>query len=100
RDHGDLLSFPTRRSSDLATIYRLLTKRQVADAEREWARVEAAASQDHPPGGFEALGLAGLRSAVERARCQIGRAAWELGQEEQLDRKSTRLNSSHVKISY
>src|SRR5690606_41205002 len=73
--HPDLHSFPTRRSSDLA-----------ADASRRPVRGELGSDD-------------GLRSHAEggdagRAHAQRGHRA------DRPDRKSTRLNSSHVKISY
>src|SRR5690606_40369622 len=68
-DPRALLSFPTRRSSDL-------------DAEvGGQVRLTGSVNDIHPVGGFQ----------LSRGRLAI------LGQR---DRKSTRLNSSHVKISY
>src|SRR5204863_7668244 len=61
----DLLSFPTRRSSDLSRF-------------------------TEPLGGAACLRLALRRSQVLRG----ARKTWDR------DRKSTRLNSSHVEISY
>src|SRR5690606_39489908 len=95
RSHGDrrdLHSFPTRRSSDLPTL-------------RE---------RDPPPARVRGGAAAGERERVRgRARGGVGphlRAAAVGGGElmalvshatrEITDRKSTRLNSSHVKISY
>src|SRR5436305_7539805 len=69
--HRDLHSFPTRRSSAL----RPLVARGAA-----WAR-------EHPCERPRSAGLESLRHAA------AGRAHDE-------DRKSTRLNSSHVRISY
>src|SRR5690606_41670213 len=72
--HRDLHSFPTRRSSDLVA----------AGADLPEAR-----GHHHPRLHRRALGPALLPAA--QARRDRAR---------QLDRKSTRLNSSHVKISY
>src|SRR5207248_10676716 len=73
RHHGDLRSFPTRRSSDLGGDSRRLDRQDAA-----WA----------------ALARDG-RGARSHAHRQPARLA---GQVE--DRKSTRLNSSHRTISY
>src|SRR5690606_41898484 len=73
--------FPTRRSSDL------LTRLQVEHVERVGDRLR---------GGAE-LQLSGRRQqhrALQRAGRHLPR------RHAALDRKSTRLNSSHVKISY
>src|SRR5690606_41863006 len=86
--HADLHSFPTRRSSDLAEIcefrgYRLdLVRRRLLD----------------PRGAPVAL----MPKAVETLAYLVTHAGETVGKEELLeaDRKSTRLNSSHVKISY
>src|SRR5207249_9722003 len=88
RDHRHLHSFPTRRSSDLS---------------RDQCRLPASLVE-----GFVGLGLIGLvEPGVQRDRLDVqlleqpgkhqgGAAVVEVDQ----DRKSTRLNSSHVSISY
>src|SRR5690606_40168367 len=76
-DQRDLLSFPTRRSSDLTDI--LLSILHLAF-----------------------MGLVGLRACQiisTGKRQQLLRAHFRM-QQLMGDRKSTRLNSSHVKISY
>src|SRR5690606_40537305 len=73
-DPRDLHSFPTRRSSDLEDLRRQSGQQQVRDHVPEIAR------------------------AVERHRLLQRRR--KLVQLATQDRKSTRLNSSHVKISY
>src|SRR5690606_40933789 len=98
RDHRDLYSHPTRRSSDLTVG---------AAGEGFFAALD---------GGRVIVGAERLlgRPTVERDRAQRLAALLEvLGQGDRLgltrsleplggeaDRKSTRLNSSHVKISY
>src|SRR5690606_40884277 len=86
---SDLLSFPTRRSSDLG-LYRTAW----VDKGRAWVAfghgvnleiVESADGGQH----WQRTALAAPGVARHAGRC----AASE-------DRKSTRLNSSHVKISY
>src|SRR5690606_40596649 len=72
RDPRDLPSFPTRRSSDLPVRSSIW---------KAWRRTE-----------FSTRHGAGAVSARRRQRCRRPRAP--------SDRKSTRLNSSHVKISY
>src|SRR5690606_42098270 len=66
--HLDLLSFPTRRSSDL-------TSSAATHSTSRFVRVQAASNT---------------------AMCSRGASAGAIS----TDRKSTRLNSSHVKISY
>src|SRR5690606_42109678 len=87
----DLHSFPTRRSSDLGQ--RRVKAMQSADAKsrslataRACLADEVAASQDQR----QALRLYGSHRGVAQT-IQVG---------QHVDRKSTRLNSSHVKISY
>src|SRR5690606_41985103 len=77
-DHRDLHSFPTRRSSDLPFQRG---KHRVADG--DLALLVAFAHRAEPPVAIMvALEVAHARRPARR------------------DRKSTRLNSSHVKISY
>src|SRR5690606_42061516 len=91
---GQAPSFPTRLSSDAGPPLLPLEAdreavRLVADALQQEERL-AAAWQDHgelvvrQPDLFEALGDADERDVVDA----------------ELDRKSTRLHSSHVKSSY
>src|SRR5690606_42039429 len=95
--HRDLHSFPTRRSSDLA-YYGL-------------GRVRESAGQP----GAEEMYLAAVAHAPDLldARLRLGRLLRVRGELQAAlehllhahrlnsrDRKSTRLNSSHVKISY
>src|SRR5690606_42160715 len=94
-DPGDLHSFPTRRSSDLptwrdvpATVLGMVKLLASAPSGRDTGRADAALDRvlAHPlmrlPGARRSM-----RRLVERVRTGV-------------DRKSTRLNSSHVKISY
>src|SRR5207302_11416581 len=74
--HRDLHSFPTRRSSDLQRVERAVLVRHQPVGERARRRL------------VEALGL------IDQDHLLL----FFLGHP--LDRKSTRLNSSHVKISY
>src|SRR5690606_42041011 len=73
-----LPSFPTRRSSDLA------------DAGREYGKEGDDGDPDHQRRGRD-RGATGFTLGV--LACQAPRQATQ-------DRKSTRLHSSHVKISY
>src|SRR5690606_41536530 len=73
----DLHSFPTRRSSDL------LAGRAAAQVRRAHERPEPSYAQQ---------GVRRGRTVRDRRRPEHRRPV--------LDRKSTRLNSSHVKISY
>src|SRR5690606_41949056 len=77
RDHRDLHSFPTRRSSDLVAVIR--------------ANVRSASS-----GSLPLTVIAATARAPSSQRPPDHRHSSERWK----DRKSTRLNSSHVKISY
>src|SRR5690606_41656068 len=91
RHHRDLHSFPTRRSSDLEARAHPETGAtppgsRPGSATRRWAgRVERAVSsacKSRPP-TYRPVGRSPSRGSLGDT-----------------DRKSTRLNSSHVKISY
>src|SRR5690606_40480049 len=85
----DLPSFPTRRSSDLQRKYIYAMRRAVLEDQDISTRLEEM---------FANL----VDDAIEiYAPDNVIPEEWDLeGLEKQLDRKSTRLNSSHVKISY
>src|SRR5690606_40564306 len=78
-DHRDLHSFPTRRSSDLVAEAFVLKVLHKDGHHRRGLAHNARVKQEHCP-------------------FAIGALAWNARSLE--DRKSTRLNSSHVKISY
>src|SRR5690606_40296618 len=84
---GGLHSFPTRRSSDLLTMLG-------------FGFIEIGTVTAHPQPGNEKprmwreLDVRGVRNRMGFNNEGAAAAA------ERLDRKSTRLNSSHVKISY
>src|SRR5690606_41826947 len=80
-----LPSFPTRRSSDLEDLRHVAVGEAVEHQQRE-AAVDLAESGDPRIDPLEPR-IAHRRFGEQAARC------FE-------DRKSTRLNSSHVKISY
>src|SRR5690606_41704167 len=98
-DHRYLHSFPTRRSSDLIIIIYLLVRKVLTFNE----------CMECFPKGFKAMvpaililtfawtlsGVTSLLGAKEYVSSIFKGGAANL-----LDRKSTRLNSSHVKISY
>src|SRR5690606_40934477 len=89
--------FPTRRSSDLPVdpCVSLTTRRACGGS---------GAAQMQPPAVAD-VDLESLKGPASRSECQM---AWETRKKSgegfhrggHLDRKSTRLNSSHVKISY
>src|SRR5205085_10891825 len=85
-DPRDLPSFPTRRSSDLDVSGDVTHRHRVARVERACAvDVDGLRGDVGAPLGLE--GLAVLLGGL-------------LGHWGSLDRKSTRLNSSHSQISY
>src|SRR5690606_41699486 len=89
-DHRPLPSFPTRRSSDLIGAAHAPVRQQCAQTPTadEVRRCIAESSAVHGRG--------------KRVSIQPGAAPTisSVAQRRQVDRKSTRLNSSHVKISY
>src|SRR5690606_40978236 len=88
----DLLSFPTRRSSDLRRGQSQRGGFRLSAANRHARKQpQSAGARQHVLGGRSVPVLG--RDLV--AGDEGGRAATGLS-----DRKSTRLNSSHVKISY
>src|SRR5690606_42038392 len=94
----DLHSFPTRRSSDLARPSR--SPRAGPDRIRRDAIRRPARG-----GGPHLSAPSGFGRAVPRASAEIGGLVGPVGlvwleSRARRDRKSTRLNSSHVKISY
>src|SRR5688572_31261655 len=83
-DHRDLPSFPTRRSSDLG-----------------WGVVYGYGIEPHTPhDGYGDNSAGVLKVNAGLALDQCGRELLETGRGLKLDRKSTRLNSSHSQISY
>src|SRR5690606_40696508 len=96
-DHLDLRSFPTRRSSDLflAALVSLEEARlEVALAVLRHPQLEGAQP------GLERAPLPTISPPPPRRRALPGASAQETLELPLEDRKSTRLNSSHVKISY
>src|SRR5690606_40250450 len=97
--HGDLDSFPTRRSSDLDERYHFekATRAACDYLKTAYARfgnwTSVAASYN--------MGIAGLTRRKNEQRVPDYYNLF-LNEETSryIDRKSTRLNSSHVKISY
>src|SRR5690606_41540913 len=94
RAHPDLHSFPTRRSSDLAV---LLAHFDSLDALLE--RID-----EVPFLRFRGAAQAGAKLRLHRVQALLYRQLSTIALDAPLagiaDRKSTRLNSSHVKISY
>src|SRR5690606_40445454 len=83
-----LHSFPTRRSSDLEPLLRRGPAAVVGLRARHHAVHHRVDHHEPAPGGDPAVG-GPLQGGPERS-----------SQDHAVDRKSTRLNSSHVKISY
>src|SRR5690606_41736196 len=86
-----LHSFPTRRSSDLRREEARATKEDVRGGDRGGARRS-------PPGEGTRSALASRSGALPRVPSMARRGGDR--ERDEGDRKSTRLNSSHVKISY
>src|SRR5690606_41693218 len=92
----DLHSFPTRRSSDLKTLADIIFRLAGVDALRTDPRLRRFMRKFLGLPEAESDELEDNQALLEaRERDAIGRAL--AGRP---DRKSTRLNSSHVKISY
>src|SRR5690606_41660655 len=85
--HRDLHSFPTRRSSDLI--------QRAADHGEVLAEVKARRRGLGLRAGRRVLGVHARAAVAAGEVLNLGLEAEQRG-----DRKSTRLNSSHVKISY
>src|SRR5690606_40397456 len=89
----DLPPSPTRRSSDLLAGDQRLVGRQPAG---DRARSAHRPAMEQADGVLAANGVAHLQQRRVRVDLAAGGDAHDLS----ADRKSTRLNSSHVKISY
>src|SRR5690606_41140943 len=91
--HRHLPSFPTRRSSDL--VWGLFTR-----PDQEWQEIRG----EEESISHMYLTHVLLLAAIPAVSAYIGttQVGWAIGNRApvMLDRKSTRLNSSHVKISY
>src|SRR5690606_40213995 len=87
-DPLDLHSFPTRRSSDLRSVLEQMPRLAQAIAEGMGVTV----------GELRVLGQQGQLTSQQVIRAIQSQLATL--RDEAADRKSTRLNSSHVKISY
>src|SRR5690606_39654655 len=92
--HGHLASFPTRRSSDLFHAFGIVTSPSLRLFGYSGG-VETAAS---PTFSFRRFLL--LNSLHEACPNNIYTNNCDKRRQDGSDRKSTRLNSSHVKISY
>src|SRR5690606_41378055 len=92
-DHTDLHSFPTRRSSDLKK-----------EAQEEAVRLQESSKERGFQEGLTSLNkhIFALNDELEVLRKEIQKNILPLALKaaKKIDRKSTRLNSSHVKISY
>src|SRR5690606_42090938 len=89
-----LHSFPTRRTSDLRQAERARSRQRIG--EDRPPRLVALAHAEEIERSYGAV----MRLIVVVAVVVAGRAARVLPADPVRDRKSTRLNSSHVKISY
>src|SRR5690606_41933464 len=97
-DHRALPSFPTRRSSDLEEERRQQYPHRVPPPEDHGGQ-----GDETEPGGHALVEVGGGQQREVRAADPGYRPGEEhvaVAQPQHPDRKSTRLNSSHVKISY
>src|SRR5207302_10105683 len=93
RHHPHLPSFPTRRSSDLRPQLGVAREGAGGDGEVDLAPARTAQTTNELLQAFR-------RSGSGRDRARRGREPLATTDHPAQDRKSTRLNSSHVKISY
>src|SRR5204863_9983346 len=98
RHHPPLPSFPTRRSSDLAT--EVTATFPPSPATTVYCRgVESSLRSSFPSAAL--ITIASLRLVNGPSpKITSGPKTYHFGSSEKSDRKSTRLNSSHVEISY
>src|SRR5690606_41934211 len=95
-----LHSFPTRRSSDLAARFGpLVPVEACGDTFRSerWLDPGRGAARRRARAALRAGEGAKVRGSADSSRGEAGAVG---GTARPVDRKSTRLNSSHVKISY
>src|SRR5699024_11731347 len=90
---ADLLSFPTRRSSDLKRGLVQCVVAEVGQAKTQVVGHKVQAGRRHQKGGQQPAHHPGKGAAhlPHKNRRHVASSS---------DRKSTRLNSSHVSISY
>src|SRR5690606_40524558 len=99
RDHRDLHSLPTRRSSDLTLRSGQERSRRPPTLRRHWWRRPARRGYRPRHRGTRPVSWeAEYQRRLVAADLAVGMAAGGIAYG--LDRKSTRLNSSHVKNSY
>src|SRR5690606_41380703 len=93
--HRDLPSFPTRRSSDLRSVAAAEQPQQEQEQVDE-VEVQRQRARDRqvPGAAVDQIDLLDLLGVIG------GQAGEDQHADHVVDRKSTRLNSSHVKISY
>src|SRR5690606_41383015 len=92
-------SFPTRRSSDLSVV-TVLDGHQMAKQGRAGIALGICAIGSFIAGTVATLIIAALGTPLTKMALLFGPADYFSLMVLGLDRKSTRLNSSHVKISY
>src|SRR5207249_10003416 len=93
--HRDLHSFPTRRSSDLPAISQRRNHSRGSYFRRTTGDVSVPQNRSLPGDLYESYPL------LERLDVWVRQRRWRLREVgRSRDRKSTRLNSSHVSISY
>src|SRR5439155_24248668 len=100
RHHPDLTSFPTRRSSDLKLPAAWAAPASAAPSVRPSAARRSAGRRGNAERVRRVISLSLRAQQVERLRGLLPWGCSPAPPEQAADRKSTRLNSSHVAISY
>src|SRR5690606_39763576 len=96
----DIHSFPTRRSSDLVIgDKKNVTNRGGSRVDFNITIQEAGTQQQQPAAPVAVSGTGLSMEEVERKATEIAEKKFQQLMDKKEDRKSTRLNSSHVKIS-
>src|SRR5690606_40028799 len=96
--HPHISSFPTRRSSDLVAPAQHRSRKRIVVVPVAVAHV--AAVHDHRMIEHRAVSVRRVREPLDEAGEKLRVILLNDGETVELDRKSTRLNSSHVKSSY
>src|SRR5205085_12130095 len=98
--HIDLHSFPTRRSSDLTSNKIITTLDQSIGNLANAGAGGRLFSDNFESGGLSLWSEPAVGATADTVHARSGKYAGKINASSNLDRKSTRLNSSHSQISY